>query len=403
MELIATAKDPVDVDGKGTSFDTFQSMQVWGNCSVQLSTPKNSKGRSSPYISIFRWSGEPLTAQCLGVWDLSSLFVIPPSICIADSVLWLPCMRRPKQYGAVAVSLEHLVLDPSAPPVELAYVEIPTPYNFASIASSGSLLIAGLRGRARPRQMIQLFEGSGGGAGSELASIMNPFPSDAESFGRHVVGEADKLFVQCANDDTIAWNAGAVYQYALSEPSKPTLARTLYPNAVENTLFGESLALGDWFVAVGAPAEEHGYVYLFDKSALDSDAPVGIIRSREPVDYQRGGIRHGTRIDALGNVLVVFQIEASRTRYAGKLTRYSTNRDGVDFGQPLEDYIFPDYSGGTSVDFLRDGSIRLLSSYVCLAAVSRRKKSRSGDILYHWEIQALSLSQPKRAKRRMSR
>jgi hypothetical protein len=124
-----------------------------------------------------------------------------------------------------------------------------------SVAVSGNNILVGeiITGAA------YLFDGT---TGSLLQTFLNPTPENSDLFGYSVSISGNNVLIGTPNDSAGASNAGSAYLFDATSGS--LLQTFLNPTPAISQSFGQSVAISNNNVLVGAPNGGNGTAYLFD-------------------------------------------------------------------------------------------------------------------------------------------
>ena len=117
-----------------------------------------------------------------------------------------------------------------------------------------------------------------------VATLENPTPAVNDYFGDSVAISETRVVVGADRDDTGATDAGSVYIYEMASANPATPVVTLH-NPVPHTgdVFGRSVAISGTRVVVGSPSENPAFyypsVYVFDIATASPTVPVATLRN----------------------------------------------------------------------------------------------------------------------------
>jgi hypothetical protein len=131
-----------------------------------------------------------------------------------------------------------------------------------SVAISGNKVLVGAsydNTGATAAGVAYLFDGT---TGSLLQTFLNPTPENSDLFGYSVSISGNNVLIGTPNDSAGASNAGSAYLFDATSGS--LLQTFLNPTPAISQSFGQSVAISNNNVLVGAPNGGNGTAYLFD-------------------------------------------------------------------------------------------------------------------------------------------
>jgi hypothetical protein len=161
-------------------------------------------------------------------------------------------------------------------------------YFGSALAVSGTRVVVGAYGDdtgASGAGRAYVYDTGGSTPATPVATLNNPSPASLDSFGAAVAISGAQVLIGVQEDDTGGSEAGIAYLYDLSSGTPASPAATLLnPRPSDGDTFGYAVALDAGIAAVGAPGEDsvmfdkgHAYVFGPDPDA-DND---GILDSWE--------------------------------------------------------------------------------------------------------------------------
>jgi len=151
-----------------------------------------------------------------------------------------------------------------------------------------------------------------------LSKVFARFPLDYDQFGTSIAIDDDLLVVGADEAGTNGGSRrGFVTVFSILDPAEPVFRDTLVPGTiVDGDQFGESLALQDNLLAVGAPFNDPQTAYLFDMTSPSSPDLVGLLRTGGTLEPGQLGLA----LDIQGEDIVV---GAPKTDIEGRVFVYA--------------------------------------------------------------------------------
>jgi hypothetical protein len=204
-----------------------------------------------------------------------------------------------------------------------------------SVAASGTLVAVGVPdddlGHGGTVKVFDVVTG-------KLEHVLpNPLPS-ARSFGQSVAMSGTRVAVGAPNADFGVGNAGCVFVFDLASATPTDPVIILYsPEPLQDNYFGSALAISGTKVVVGVNQYEQktdndeGIAYVYDLAAAAPEVPVLTLLNPKPsvFDY------YGTAVGISGSTVAIgAPLEGKGTVYVYKL-------DGANPGTPVQTLTNP--------------------------------------------------------------
>src|SRR5439155_16755981 len=160
-----------------------------------------------------------------------------------------------------------------------------------SLALSGSRLVVGAPRHdtgASTAGVAYVYDLASSNPTGAVVTLNNPDPAEGDNFGNSVAISGTRVVVGAYNDSTVKAGAGSAYVYDLASGSPTMPLVTLNnPNAGLYDQFGNSVAISDTHVLVGAHlddtgAEDAGIAYLYDLGSATPGVPVATFHNPNP-------------------------------------------------------------------------------------------------------------------------
>jgi len=143
-----------------------------------------------------------------------------------------------------------------------------------SVAIDDGLVVVGAEGdddNGKNSGAAYLFDVTDPANPVQVAKILPDDGRERVSFGSSVAIDDHRVAVGARYDDVVGINSGSAYLFDVTDPANPVQTAKLLPDdGASRARFGQSIALADGLVAVGASSDDDngrsGSTYLFDVS-----------------------------------------------------------------------------------------------------------------------------------------